>query len=75
MCLTVLRSGTSGTVIVCSRGCLRFRYGHPPLLKVVAPPATDLIWLRREHRLEGLDSEVALQWSIVNVVVVRNRRV
>jgi len=33
MYLMVLRSCTSGTVIVCGRGCLRLRYGHPPLWK------------------------------------------
>jgi len=43
MYLMVLRSCTSGTVIVCGRGCLRFLYGDPPLLKVVAPPATTLV--------------------------------
>jgi len=54
----VLHFCTAGTEIVCCRDCLRFRYGHPPLLKVVAPLATTIMWLLREHRLEGVDSEV-----------------
>jgi len=69
MYLTVLRSCTSGTVIVCGRGCLRVRYSHHPLLKVVAPPATSLILLDREYRLEGLDSQVDMELSIARVVV------
>ena len=56
--ILVLHYCTSGTVIVCGRDFLRFRYSHPPLLKGVAPPATNIMWLLREHRLEGVDSEV-----------------
>ena len=55
MYLTVVRSCTAGTAIVCGRGFLRLRYGHPPLLKVVAPLVTSLILLRREYRLEGFN--------------------
>jgi len=46
---------------VCGRGCLRFRYGHPPILQVVAPPTTNLKRLRKDQQLEGLNSEVDLQ--------------
>jgi hypothetical protein len=48
---------------------LRFRYGHPSHLKVVALPETDLIQLYREYLLVGLDSEVDIQSSNLTVVV------
>jgi hypothetical protein len=42
-------------VIVCCRDCDSGTV-IPLFLKVVAPPATNLIRLRREYQLEGLDS-------------------
>jgi len=56
MYLTVLRSRTSGTVIVCGRGSFAIPVWSSPLLKVVAPPAPNIIRLPRESHLEALDS-------------------
>jgi len=54
-------------VIDCGRGCDSGTV-IPLLLKDVVPPATDLIQLCMEYRLEGLDLEIDLQLSIVIVV-------
>ena len=63
----VLLCCTFGMVIDCGRGCDSGTV-IPLLLKDVVPPATDLIQLCMEYRLEGLDLEIDLQLSIVIVV-------